>query len=130
VPWSTASGDWRSCRSPSVFCGRCTPSSGRRCDASRRAGKLFGLRETYRERFQREGARGNLLAAINHLFANPVTSIRKLAEVLGVSFEAARRMVGSLEERGVLEEITGRRRNRVYAASEIVELLQDPLENE
>jgi Fic family protein len=99
-------------------------------DASCRAGKLFGLRETYRERFQREGARGNLLAAINHLFANPVTSIRKLAEVLGVSFEAARRMVGSLEERGVLEEITGRRRNRVYAASEIVELLQDPLENE
>jgi cell filamentation protein, protein adenylyltransferase len=99
-------------------------------DASCRAGKLFGLRETYRERFQREGARGNLLAAINHLFANHVTSIRKLAEVLGVSFEAARRMVGSLEERGVLEEITGRRRNRVYAASEIVELLQDPLENE
>jgi Fic family protein len=99
-------------------------------DASHRAGKLFELRETYRERFQREGARGNLLSAVNHLFANPVTSIRELAEVLGVSFEAARRLVGSLEERGVLEEITGRRRNRVYAASEILQVLQGSLENE
>jgi Fic family protein len=99
-------------------------------DASLRAGKLFELRETYRERLQREGARPNLLTAVNHLFANPVTSIRELAEVLGVSFEAARRLVSSLEERDVLEEITGRRRNRVYAASEILQVLQGPLENE
>jgi Fic family protein len=99
-------------------------------DASRRAGKLFELRETYRERLQREGARPNLLTAINYLFANPVTSIRELAEVLGISFEAARRLVGSLEGQGVLEEITGRRRNRVYAAREIVEVLQGPLETE
>jgi Fic family protein len=99
-------------------------------DASRRAGKLFDLRETYRQRFQREGARANQLAAINHLFANPVTSIRELAEVLSVSFEAARRLVGSLEERDVLEEITGRRRNRMYAAREILQVLQGPLENE
>jgi Fic family protein len=99
-------------------------------DASRRAAKLVELRETYRERFQREGARPNLLTAMNHLFENPVTSIRKLAEVMGVSFEATRRLVGSLEERDVLEEITGRRRNRVYAAREIVEVLQGPLEDE
>jgi Fic family protein len=99
-------------------------------DASLRAGNLFELRETYRERFQREGVRPSLLAAVNHLFANPVTSIHELAEVLGVTFEAARRLVGALEERGVLDEITGRRRNRVYAAREIVEVLQGPLENE
>lgn len=35
-----------------------------------------------------------------------------------------------LEERGVLEEITGRRRNRMYAAHEILQVLQGPLENE
>jgi Fic family protein len=99
-------------------------------DASRRGGRLFELRESYKERFQREGARPNLLAAVNHLFANPVTSIRELAEVLGVSFEAARRLVSSLEKRGVLQELTGRRRNRVYAAREILRVLQEPLEDE
>ena len=49
-----------------------------------------------------------------------MTSIRELAEVLGVSFEAARRLVGSLEERCVLEEITGRRRSPVYASRRTV----------
>jgi DNA-binding Lrp family transcriptional regulator len=34
-----------------------------------------------------------------------VTSIRQLAEVLGVSFEAARRLVGSLEERDVSSRV-------------------------
>ena len=96
-------------------------------DASRRAGKLFDLRESYRDRFEREGARGNLLAAVNHLFANPVTGIRELAEFLGVSFEAARRLVKRLEDEGVLEEITGRRRNRVYAAREVIEVLEGHL---
>ena len=96
-------------------------------DASRRAGKLFDLRESYRERFQSEGARGNLLATVNHLFANPVTGIRELAEFLGVSFEAARRLVKRLEEEDVLEEITGRRRNRVYAAREVIEVLEGRL---
>jgi ribosomal protein S25 len=48
-----------------------------------------------------------------------VTSIRELAEVLGVSFDA-RRLVSSLEERCVLEEITGRRRSRVYASRRTV----------
>jgi hypothetical protein len=62
----------------------------------------------------------HLLSAVNRLFANPVTSIRELAEVLVVSFEAARRLVGSIEERGVLEEITGRRRSRVYASRRTV----------
>ena len=99
-------------------------------DASRRAGRLFDLREVYSERFQRESASPNLLTAVNHLFTNPVTSIRELAGALGVSFEAARRMVGLLEERSVLAEITGRRRNRVYAAREIVDVLQGPLKGE
>jgi Fic family protein len=99
-------------------------------DASRRAGKLFDLRETYRERFQREGGRINLLTTIDHLFARPVTDIRELEGTLGVSFEAARRLVALLEGEGVLKEITGRRRNRVYAAQEIMQILQGPLDDE
>ncbi len=99
-------------------------------DAVRRAGTLFDLREAYRERFRREGGSANLLAAVEHLFARPVTDIRELEESLAVSFEAARRLVNRLEEEGVLEEITGRRRNRVYAAQEIVRVFQGPLGEE
>jgi Fic family protein len=88
------------------------------------------LRQSYRERLQREGARANMLAAVDHLLARPVTNIRDLAQVLGVTFEAARRLVNSLEEEGVLEEITGRRRNRVYAAPEVMRLLQGTLDHD
>ncbi|WP_207957035.1 Fic family protein [Rubrobacter tropicus] len=96
-------------------------------DAARRAGTLFDLREAYRERFRREGGGANLLAAVEHLFARPVTDIREIEGSLNVSFEAARRLVNRLEGEGALEEITGRRRNRVYAAREIVRILQGPL---
>jgi Fic family protein len=99
-------------------------------DASRRAGRLIELRETYRERFQKVGGRINLLAAIDHLFARPVTDIRELEGTLGISFEAARRLVALLEGEGVLEEITGRSRNRVYAAREIMQVLQGSLDDE
>jgi len=99
-------------------------------DASRRAGRLFDLRETYRERFRKAGGRINLLAAIDQLFARPITDIRELEGTLGISFEAARRLVALLEGEGVLEEITGRRRNRVYAAREIMQILQGPLDVE
>lgn len=99
-------------------------------DAARRAGTLFDLREAYRERFRREGGSTNLLAAVEHLFARPVTDIRELEDSLNISFEAARRLVKRLERESVLEEITGRRRNRVYAAREIVRVLQGPLDEE
>jgi hypothetical protein len=36
----------------------------------------------------------------------------------------------SMLQRGVLEEITGRRRNRVYAAIQIVKVLEEPQEDE
>jgi Fic family protein len=93
-------------------------------DAARRAGTLFDLREDYRQRFRREGGGANLLATVEHLFARPVTNIREIEGSLNVSFEASRRLVGRLEKEGVLEEITGRRRNRVYVAREIVRVLQ------
>jgi len=99
-------------------------------DAARRAGRLFELRETYREHFQRKGARANMLATVDHLFARPVTDINETARALGVTFEAARRLVNSLENEDVLDEITGRRRNRVYAATEVMRLLQGPLDHE
>jgi ribosomal protein S25 len=71
-----------------------------------------------------------LLAAVEHLFVRPVTDIRELEYSLGITFEAARRLVNRLEGEGVLEEITGRRRNRVYAAQEIVRVLQGPIDEE
>ncbi len=95
-------------------------------DVARRAGALLDLRERYRQTFQAESAGATLLAAVDHLFAQPVFDIRGLQKTLGVTFEAARRAVARLEAAGVLTEITGQRRSRVYAAKEVLEHLEAP----
>jgi Fic family protein len=87
-------------------------------DAARRSGTLFDLREAYRGRFRKEGASATVLAAVEHLFVRPVTDVRGFEYSLDVTFGAARSLVTRLEGEGVLEEITGRRRNRVYVARE------------
>ena len=40
---------------------------------------------------------------MDHLFAHPVTDINEMSKVLDVSFEAARRLINSLEEEDILK---------------------------
>jgi Fic family protein len=85
------------------------------------------LREVYRRRVQSERAVARLLQLLDLLFANPVASIPGLAKSMDVSFVAATRYVRHLTEIGVLREATGRTRNRIFVAEEILRAVQDPL---
>jgi Fic family protein len=98
-------------------------------DAVRRIGRINDLRDRYRSRFQSLGVASRILQAIDHLFEQPVVTVGALAEALGVGFVTANRYVAQLEDEGVLREITGRARNRVYRAEEILAAIDDPLEN-
>ncbi len=44
------------------------------------------------------------------------------SELLGVGFPSAVKVVGRLVEADVLREVTGRARNRVYVAHELIDL--------
>jgi Fic family protein len=96
-------------------------------DAHARARRLQALREVYRRRVQSERAVARLLQLLDLLFANPVASIPGLAKSMDVSFVAATRYVRHLTEIGVLREATGRTRNRIFVAEEILRAVQDPL---
>lgn len=96
-------------------------------DAVLRAGQLQALREQYRERFQATRAAARLLQLVDLLFARPVASISQVAEALDVSHQSATRYVETLEREGVLREITGRARNRVYQADAVLEAIAGPL---
>jgi Fic family protein len=56
----------------------------------------------------------------------PVISISNVEEWLGVTQPGASRLVQQLVDRGILEEVTGRQRNRRFAALEILEILDAP----
>jgi Fic family protein len=96
-------------------------------DAVARAQRLQDLREQYREHFQTARAGARLLQVVDLLFARPVLTARQVEAALGVNFPTAQRYVNRLGEAGLLREITGKARNRVYQADEVLQAIEEPL---
>ena len=61
------------------------------------------------------------------LFARPLLTINQVAEELQLSYQTARRHVAFLEQIGLLQEITGHARNRIYRADAILQAIDAPL---
>lgn len=93
-------------------------------DAVARAAKLSALREDYRRRLAGTRASAHPLTLADHLFAYPAISVPKAAKLLGVTQRAAQLNVNKLVHAGIVVEVTGRKRNRVFVASEIVEAVE------
>jgi len=93
-------------------------------DAIRRSRRLLGLRQTYRGRLESGRAPGLSLRLVDNLFAVPATSVPHAAKLLGVTQRSAQLTVGKLAQAGILEEVTGRKRDRVFVAREILRTLE------
>ena len=92
-------------------------------DVVDRARRLIRLREDYHRRLQVTRASALLLKLVDHLFERPAIRISMAQEHLGVTFRAAAQNVQKLVDAGILHEATGRHRNRVFIAREILDLL-------
>jgi Fic family protein len=68
--------------------------------------------------------------ALEILSDYPILTAKRLAIRLGVSAPAALTAIGQLVETGILEERTGYRRNRVFAAAEVLSVLNRPFGSE
>ena len=68
---------------------------------------------------------GTVLRVFRTLLRRPVTSIGSVRRQTGLSFPAAAKAVETLEHLGVVREITGRRRDRVYAYARYLEILSE-----
>jgi Fic family protein len=88
-------------------------------EAAEVADKLQELQQRYRDDLQGRRATATALAVVDGLFVNPLMNTRLVQDVLGVSAPTARAAITALVDAGVLTEITGRRRDRVYRADEI-----------
>jgi hypothetical protein len=58
------------------------------------------------------------------LFEQPAVTVNRVAAKLDLTFRAANANVERFVEYGILEEVTGKERNRVYIAMEIVRAIQ------
>lgn len=66
------------------------------------------------------------LRTLEFLIGNPVIKMKGLRTSLGVGEEAARTAIKQLVAAGILKEKTGFKRNRVFAAEEVLEIYRRP----
>ena len=93
-------------------------------DALSRAVRIDGLFETWRA-----GATGRSkvpLRVLGLLEENPYCTVTKVAEKLGVAFTTAQRGIDRLVSLGILEPKGDARRNRVFCAQQVMNILDEP----
>ena len=66
------------------------------------------------------------LALLDMLAANPFLTVKKASERLGVAFTTAQRAVQKLEKLSIVTEISKAKRDRVYCAKAILDILEEP----
>jgi Fic family protein len=94
-------------------------------DAATRGQRWLQLREEYRQRYQGRPP-VHALAVIDQLFSAPTQTLPGLRTRLGLEFSSVRNVVSRLVEDGLLVEVTGRQRGRVFVAPEIITILAAP----
>lgn len=94
--------------------------------AVERAKNLRDLRDHYREQVTSAGSSVLLSALVDHFFNMPALTVRQAEHRLDVSYRTASKCVDKLVEAGIVNEVTGRARDRIYVAQEILTLLTKP----
>jgi Fic family protein len=93
------------------------------------ARRLAGLFEEDRGRVQAKGrVAGSALRVHGALQARPVTTLTEVAAKTGLSFPAATAGMGALTELGIAKELTGRKRDRIFAYDRYLAVLQEGTE--
>ncbi|MBD3239245.1 MAG: Fic family protein [Chitinivibrionales bacterium] len=86
--------------------------------------RLLELQERYRAAVQTARSSALTSRLVDLLFISPIISAPWLAATLSITPRAAQQNIDKLIQAGILTEITGRRRNRMYAAQEILATME------
>lgn len=96
-------------------------------DAMVRVGRLQRLQEEYRGLLTGPRVPARLLEAVDLLFAQPVLTTRQAEAALEVNFATAQRYIDQLLRLGLIREVTGQARNRVYRAEGVLQAIEGSL---
>ncbi len=85
---------------------------------------LLSLRDRYLSLLKELGFTKAMFGLIDKLIENPFVTAPQAAKKIGVSYPAVQNAIKKLINAGLLREITGQRRNRVYLCEEVLEILE------
>jgi Fic family protein len=93
-------------------------------DVVARAEGLQRLRDGWRAQVATARPSGLLGVLVDALFETPAITINHSAAILDVTHRAARLNVEKLVQAGILQEVSGRTRNRIFLAPEILRVVE------
>lgn len=93
-------------------------------DGVNRLQNLQALRMKYQSLIESNRNPKRMAAVVDFLFTRPILSVKQLSNELGLPKKTAGDYCDKLVLAGILKEITGNSRNRVYHAKEILRILQ------
>lgn len=93
-------------------------------DALTRSDRLLQLWQSYRAEFQSARSSALQLRLVDHLFASPAITVNQAAKLLRVTHRSAQLNIEKLVRKGILKEATGKQRNRVFVAPQIVKIIE------
>ncbi len=99
-------------------------------DAVERSSRLLGLWERYRAELTAARTSTLLLRLLDVLFESPRITVMSAAELLGVTHRTASLHIAKLVDAGILREVTGRERSRVFLSEPIIEAIESPIRPE
>jgi Fic family protein len=95
-------------------------------DAVVRSTQLLALRDQFRAKCQVARASALTIKLVDQLFNVPAITTTMAKDFLGVTFRSAQGCIDTLERNGVLEEVTGNARGRIYVARQIINTVSQP----
>lgn len=95
--------------------------------ATNTARQILSLREEHRQIITNQLGRaaGNGHRVLELLYQNPIVSISEVQHLIGTTYPAANNLVTRLVEHGILQELTGQRRNRRFIYMDYIRLFHD-----
>lgn len=87
--------------------------------------RLQEIRAKYQPMVDQDRNSLRMAAVIDYLFSRPVLTVRQATDGLGIPFKTAQAYLSKLVQAGVLREITGFARNRIFQADEILRAVHD-----
>ena len=95
-------------------------------DAVETARRLVALMQQDEQRIHQLGRRaGTALRVHRMLSLRPLQSIKDMAKALELSYPPVSKSLEALENLGIVREITGRQRNRIYAYQTLLDILNE-----
>lgn len=96
-------------------------------EAAATARRIIEMREAHRALVRARGFSPSTARLVDgRLFERPLVSVALVSTMLDVSFATANRVLRELASAGIVEEITGGQRSRVYRYAAYLALFEDP----